>query len=129
MMLADSSFNDWKNIYTIELSDDACKIASTRYELFEKYGVGFNFNDNWSSDKDELFEDRKSYFNNKLHLLQGDSGKRLKDVLDEVDEPCAFWLDAHAGSKEMFARGEIDCPLLQELEIIKNHPPTFLSCF
>ena len=54
-------------------------------------------------------------------MLHGDSAERLKDVLDEVDDKCAFWLDAHAGAKGAYARGEVDCPLIQELELIKSH--------
>jgi len=121
MMLADKSFIKWNKIYTIELSEKCCKIASKRYELYEKLGLDHNFQENWSGDSDENFSDRKSYFNDKLTLLHGDSVNRLKDVLDEVDEQCSFWLDAHSGSKELFAKGEIDCPLIQELELISSH--------
>ena len=116
-MLMDGTFGEWDKVYTIELNPEMCKVASKRYSLFEKGG---NFDTN-TDEKDETFNNRKEFFNGKLVLLQGDSSERIKDVLDEVDEPIAFWLDAHAGAKEGYARGEFDCPLIQELEAIKNH--------
>ena len=119
--LIDKSFERWDKLYTIELSEKCCKIASTRYKLYEKLGIEHNFNDEWSGEEDTNFMDKESYFNGKLNLFHGDSSSRLKDVLNEVDETCAFWLDAHAGSKELFARGEVDCPLVEELQIIGNH--------
>jgi len=118
-MLDDGTFSEWGKVYTIELNNEMCKVASNRYSQYENVGVGkFDRNTN---DKDESFDSRKEYFNGKLVLLQGDSSNRLKDVIDEVDEPIAFWLDAHAGAKEGYARGEVDCPLIKELEIIKSH--------
>lgn len=121
MTLVDKSFDRWDKIYTIELSEKCCKIASTRYKLYEKFGVDHDFKEQWSSDEDSEFQDRKSYFDGKLNLLHGNSPDRLKDVLNEADQRCAFWLDAHAGSKELFARGEVDCPLIGELESIREH--------
>jgi len=116
-MLMDGTFDKWDKVYTIELNNEMCKIASKRYSLFEK---GENFNTD-TDERDESFNDRKEFFNGKLVLLQGDSSERIKDILEEVNEPIAFWLDAHAGSKEGYSRGEVDCPLIQELELIKNH--------
>ena len=121
MSLVDKSFDDWDKMYTIELSEECCKIASTRYKLYEELGKSHDFKEQWSKDEDKDFNDREKYFDGKLHLLQGDSSDRLKDVLDEVDERCAFWLDAHAGAKDLYTRGEVDCPLLEELNIIKDH--------
>lgn len=121
MSLVDKSFDEWDKMYTIELSEKCCKIASTRYKLYEELGKEHDFEEKWSGEEDKDFSDRESYFNNKLHLLHGDSSERLKDVMDEVDERCAFWLDAHAGAKNLYTKGKIDCPLIQELEIIKNH--------
>jgi len=52
--------------------------------------------------------------NNNVNLVFGDSGIVLKDILDNVNVPITFWLDAH--------NGDATAALLQELEIIKNHP-------
>tara|TARA_Y100000590_G_scaffold401769_1_gene486904 strand:+ start:2770 stop:3459 length:690 start_codon:yes stop_codon:yes gene_type:complete len=116
-MLMDGTFDKWDKVYTIELNNEMCKIASKRYSLFEK-GQPFNTD---TDEKDESFNKRKEFFGGKLVLIQGDSGEKLEEILSEVDEPIVFWLDAHAGSKEGYERGEVDCPLLQELELIKNH--------
>ena len=86
-MLIDGTFKKWEKLYTIELSESSCGIASTRYKSYEEKGEDYNFNLNFSEEKDKNFKDRQSYFNGKLNLLPGDSGVRLKEVLDEVEEP------------------------------------------
>ena len=121
MMLVDKSFKKWKKIYTIELSEKCCKIASTRYKLYEQLGINHDFKEKWSKEEDSSFVDRKSYFEGKLNLLNGNSAKRLKDVLSEVKSTCAFWLDAHAGSRKEYERGDEDCPLISELKAIRAH--------
>ena len=54
-------------------------------------------------------------------LLQGDSGVRLREVLDELAEPALFWLDAHY-SGPVTARGALDSPIVGELAAIRAHP-------
>ena len=44
----------------------------------------------------------------------------MKELLPTINEPCCFWLDAHAGASK-YARGPKDVPLLDELEVIANH--------
>ena len=53
-------------------------------------------------------------------LIQGDSGKLLKDILQKVAEPCLFWLDGHYSAGET-AKGEADTPPWQELSSIAGH--------
>jgi hypothetical protein len=65
----------------------------------------------------ERAEKRLSKFNN-ISIIQGDSGEKLPELLSGIDEPCLFWLDAHA------ATGQPGCPLLQEINHIFNHPVT-----
>jgi len=65
---------------------------------------------------------RKEFF----HLLyitamQGDSAAMLPDILAQVSEPCLFWLDAHYSGWKT-ARGNINTPIMQELEHIFTHP-------
>lgn len=56
-------------------------------------------------------------------LLMGDSGLRLREVLDSLTEPALFWLDAHY-SGPVTARGAIDTPIVRELAAIRAHPVT-----
>src|SRR2546421_5711071 len=50
-------------------------------------------------------------------LLQGDSAEVLPELLEDLEEPCLFWLDAHY-SGGVSARGERDSPLRAELAAI-----------
>jgi hypothetical protein len=71
----------------------------------------------------------KKFFRNQeswLELHLGDSGELLEKIIDKIDEPIVFWLDAHySGGKEdnVPETGGVDMPhtLFKELEIIKNH--------
>jgi len=56
-----------------------------------------------------------------ITLLHGDSGTVLKDVLAELDRPALFWLDGHYSGGET-ARGELETPVMKELENIYRHP-------
>ena len=48
-----------------------------------------------------------------IHLYQGDSGRILPQILEQLNEPCLFWLDAHWGDESAAIR--------QELESIYRH--------
>jgi len=63
-----------------------------------------------------LFVECFNRFRNKsnVNLTFGDSGSALKKIMDGIDKPVTFWLDAHVG--------ESSAPLLKELDLIKNHP-------
>ncbi len=57
---------------------------------------------------------------NNVKLLKGDSGEKIKEVLDELKEPAIFWLDAHY-SGEGTARASKDTPVVEELNnILEN---------
>ncbi|MDP1608990.1 MAG: hypothetical protein Q8L98_06730 [Chlamydiales bacterium] len=56
-----------------------------------------------------------------VQILCGDSRTVLPQILSQVDAPATFWLDAHYSS-ENTAKGLTHNPILDELEIIKNHP-------
>lgn len=104
--------------YTIELGTDIAKIASKRYKYFEQ-GL-FNREYIHTDELDNDFNTQSTYFNGQLTLINNDSVKALKELLPSINEPICFWLDAHAGAQK-YARGVVDVPLLQELELIKNH--------
>ncbi len=52
--------------------------------------------------------------------IEGDSGIMIKEILQKVNEPIVFWLDAHY-SGQGTARGAIDTPIVQELQSIFKH--------
>lgn len=54
-------------------------------------------------------------------LLQGDSGIVLATVVEQLEEPALFWLDAHY-SGETTAKGEKNTPIREELDCIFNSP-------
>ncbi len=83
--------NNFKKIYSIELGEDLYKKAKEKFKK-EKHII----------------------------ILNGDSGKLLPEILNNIKEPCLFWLDAHY-SKGCTVKGELDTPIRQELKSIFNH--------
>lgn len=71
-----------------------------------------------------FYERAKNIFegNPKVHLFLGDSGKILRVVLPSLTKKPLFWLDAHYSAGDT-ARGDIDTPILQELEVIFSMCP------
>ena len=49
-----------------------------------------------------------------IHILQGDSGIVLPELISSLREPCLFWLDGHDF--------DITTPVKQELDAIYKHP-------
>lgn len=71
-----------------------------------------------------LFEDAQKNFAKEIAegtvvSISGDTQTVLSNILKEVNSTATFWLDAHFGKKY---KGESPrCPLLVELDIIKQH--------
>ena len=67
----------------------------------------------------QLFENARQRFmkDKNVVLFQGDSGKVLHQILDNVNEPAIFWLDGHY-SAGITALGDKECPIYEELEAI-----------
>lgn len=55
-----------------------------------------------------------------IHIIRGDSNEVLPELLSSIKTECLFWLDAHY-SRGITAKGPLNCPIIQELEAIKNH--------
>lgn len=70
----------------------------------------------------KLYQRAKKLFKNDIsvHLVFGDSGTKIKEILREIKEPALFWLDAHYSGAGT-ARGKKDSPVSQELRAILNH--------
>ena len=71
-------------------------------ELMEKYYI----------DAKNMFASYKH-----IHCHQGDSSKVLWELMPNIKQKTLFWLDGHY-SVDLFARGEKDCPVLEELDAI-----------
>lgn len=56
----------------------------------------------------------------KVRLHCGDSGSLLANILDQLDEPAVFWLDAHYSGGNT-ALGERATAIVEELEALKQH--------
>lgn len=110
--------NCFTKYYTIELGTDIAKIASKRYKYFEQGLIDREYIH--TDELDDDFNSQSTYFSGQLTLINNDSVEALKELIPAINEPICFWLDAHAGAQK-YARGTVDVPLLQELEIIKNH--------
>jgi hypothetical protein len=52
-----------------------------------------------------------------VKIIQGDSGKILKDLIKEIKERSIFWLDGHY-SGGITAKGDTESPILEELNTI-----------
>jgi len=55
-----------------------------------------------------------------IHILHGQSGQVLPKILEGIDKPCLFWLDAH-WSGGSTAKGDIETPIMQEMQCILGH--------
>lgn len=58
--------------------------------------------------------------NPNVKVYQGNSSVDLWDIIKDIDQPITFWLDAHIYPPR--PDGGKNCPLLEELEQIKQHP-------
>jgi hypothetical protein len=56
-----------------------------------------------------------------VHLLQGDSGQRINDVLGKLNQPALFWLDGHYSGGRT-AKSDLNTPIVAELDAILAHP-------
>jgi hypothetical protein len=56
-----------------------------------------------------------------IHLLQGDSGKEMASLVPRLQKPALFWLDGHY-SGGATAKGDKECPVLEELDAIFRSP-------
>jgi len=86
--MVEAQKNVFSTIYSIELSSRLYKQAGKRFK-----GDG------------------------RIRLLQGDSGKRLNEIVSELKEPALFWLDGHY-SGGITALGDKECPVPEELQAI-----------
>lgn len=68
-----------------------------------------------------LYKKAKKRFKNdhNVTIVSGDSGEKLTEILDTIDEPVIFWLDGHY-SAGLTAKGSKACPVYEEIDAIFN---------
>lgn len=64
---------------------------------------------------DEVVEKYRHLKN--VHFLCGDSSEELAKIIQQLDEPAVFWLDAHHCADNTAGRG-VQAPILKELDAI-----------
>ncbi len=84
--------HDFEQLYSIELSEHYYNLAQKRFSRFGN-----------------------------INLLQGDSGKVLKELVPKLKSPALFWLDGHY-SGGLTAKGDKECPVYEELTAIFSSP-------
>jgi hypothetical protein len=55
-----------------------------------------------------------------IQICQGDSGQLIENILNDINQPCLFWLDGHY-SEGITAKGDLNTPVMNELKHILNH--------
>jgi hypothetical protein len=86
--MVEAQRNNFKKIYSVELSEKLYRKAKKRFKAFSH-----------------------------IKLLQGDSGKLMGRIISEIDAPALFWLDGHY-SGGITALGDKECPVPEELMAI-----------
>lgn len=76
-----------------------------------------------------LYQKARERFKNfdNVHPYQGDSSKVLPTILLKLETPALFYLDAHGCGLDS-AKGEINTPILQELQLILSQPYINVIC-
>ncbi|MBI3366405.1 hypothetical protein HY041_02130 [Candidatus Roizmanbacteria bacterium] len=70
----------------------------------------------------ELYERARLKFSRypRIEVMKGDSSRVIPIILQKINEPALFWLDGHY-SGEGTARGDLETPVVREIEAILNH--------
>jgi len=88
------------------------------------YAMVPHFEDIYSIELDEeLFRKARKklagYHN--VHIIHGQSGEVLPEIMKGITQSCLFWLDAHYSGGPT-AKAEVETPIMQELNCILAHP-------
>jgi hypothetical protein len=69
-----------------------------------------------------LFENacRRLACHSNVHMMCGDSAEVLGEILQQVQEPVLFWLDAHYSGGPT-AKADTETPIMQELDSVLGH--------
>ncbi|MEI6494862.1 MAG: hypothetical protein WCO03_02255 [bacterium] len=81
-----------------------------RHELSEIYSIAFH------PGLAAISRERFRCFPH-IHIVEGDSGGKLVEILPKLEKKTLFWLDGHY-SAGTTAQGKLDCPIYAELQSI-----------
>jgi hypothetical protein len=84
--------NNFRRIFSVEVDSCLCELARDRFQKFSH-----------------------------ISIVDGDSADILPGILDNIKDPCLFWLDGHY-SEGSTSKGELETPIRRELECILSHP-------
>jgi hypothetical protein len=82
-----------------------------------------SFTEIYSNELDPIFYERakrKFAKYNHIHIILGDSGEKLKEILEPIQEPVLYWLDAHYFGG-ITGRGIEYTPIIREIRQILEH--------
>ena len=122
--LNEKILTDALNLVGENLSDYPTFVETGTYRGSTTMAMAKIFNKVFTIELQEfLFVEAKATFerNNFTNIqpLLGDSSEKLKDILGEIKGNSVFFLDGH-WSGGITAKGNKDCPLLEELKIINS---------
>ncbi len=83
--------NKFEKVYSVELSRELYRNARRRFESFKN-----------------------------IYLLEGDSAQVLPLVINDIQQPCLFWLDGHYSAGETAQAGK-KSPIEDEIATILGH--------
>ena len=86
--MVEAQRDTFKRIFSIELSEKLWQAAKHKFRAYDK-----------------------------IIILQGDSGKVLKQVMQQLSSQAIFWLDGHYSAGET-AKGDTECPIYEEIDSI-----------
>lgn len=89
-------------IMSVDISKKCLDVANTRVERQDRFG---------------RIKGREPAV---VELVLGNSIEALPKFLDSLTGPCVFWLDAHVSGD--LTSPDIESTIMQELDIILNHP-------
>lgn len=88
------------------------------------YNIQHHFNKIYSIELSEKYVNiARKRFDNRVHIIQGDSSVILKPLLNEINGSVFFWLDWHWSGGDT-TKGNVDCPLMEEMKIINDNYKT-----
>jgi len=119
LTLTKNIFNEYKNDYRIFVETGTYKGGSVELALecgFEKiYTIDISTQNKFECESKFVNQIK----NKQVELLFGDTIDILPNLIDRLNEPSLFWLDAHFDVHSDIC-GKFNCPIIQELNIIKT---------